>query len=113
MSESINPTNASGKQPVTFVLPGGVEKQAALQAGQRVVSAGFALGLDEIGFGDCGGNAICGTCHVRVVEGSFAPPQGDELAVLDTFPKLYPNSRLACQLRVTAETGPIKVEWVG
>lgn len=97
---------------VTFVLPNGVRKVVDVKPGYRVVSGAFALGLDEIGFGECGGNCTCGTCHVRVREGVFAPVQGDEEAVLDTFSKIYPDSRLACQLTVREDTGDVTVEWV-
>lgn len=98
---------------VTFILPNGVSREVEVKPGYRVVSGAFALQLDETGFGECGGNCTCGTCHVRVKEGKFAPPAGDEAAFLDTFPKIYPDSRLACQLTVREDTGNVLVEWVG
>lgn len=88
-------------------------RQTTLKAGQRLLFAGYGLGFEELGFGDCGGNMVCGSCHVRVIKGSFAPPKPDEQDVLAVFPKLYPESRLACQLRVTDENQEIEVEWVG
>jgi 2Fe-2S ferredoxin len=49
-------------------------------------------------------SANCGTCRVRVLAGAslFAPPDEDELAVLDLFGNL-PNERLACQLVMTVD----------
>lgn len=50
----------------------------------------------------CGGMAMCGTCHVQVLEGmdQLAPHSDAELDMLDTLPDAAPNSRLACQLRI-------------
>lgn len=98
---------------VTYMLPGGLSREAEVKPGYRVVSGAFALQLDEIGFGECGGNMTCGTCHVRVIEGEFEAARPDERQVLETFPKLYKESRLACQLRVHEGSGNIVVEWVG
>ncbi|MBI1309277.1 MAG: 2Fe-2S iron-sulfur cluster binding domain-containing protein [Proteobacteria bacterium] len=96
---------------VRFILPNNLERSLEVKPGTRLVSAGYSLGLDEIGFGDCGGNCTCGTCHVRVLKGGFPPAAADELAVMETFPKLYKESRLACQLRVTEAMDAVDVEW--
>lgn len=50
----------------------------------------------------CGGMAMCGTCHVQVLEGmdNLAGHSDAELDMLDTLPDAASNSRLACQLRV-------------
>ena len=97
---------------VKFILPNGVEQTTVVKPGYRVVSGAFALGLDEIGFGECGGNCTCGTCHVKVRQGNFGPINSDERGVLETFPKLYAESRLSCQLTVREDTGDVIVEWV-
>jgi 2Fe-2S ferredoxin len=52
--------------------------------------------------GTCGGNAMCGSCHVLIADKSLhllLPPQNDELALLEEL-KHYDarHSRLACQL---------------
>jgi len=49
----------------------------------------------------CGGNAICGTCHVYVDEESraaLATPSEDEVDLLDQLIHAKDGSRLACQL---------------
>jgi ferredoxin, 2Fe-2S len=55
---------------------------------------------------DCGGACSCGTCHAYV-DASWAdklpPPAGDEEAMLDGVLHRQGNSRLTCQLKVTAE----------
>lgn len=54
--------------------------------------------------GECGGNAMCATCHVYVEEpdSTLLPPVGpeeDELLDCTASPRQL-NSRLSCQLRV-------------
>lgn len=66
--------------------------------------------IRDHGFGDllalCGGGCACGTCHVYVDE-AFAdripPMSGDENDLLDASGQRRNNSRLSCQIRVTAE----------
>lgn len=50
----------------------------------------------------CGGMALCGTCHVRVLEGAEGLPgrTEEELDMLDTLPETFDNSRLCCQIHV-------------
>ena len=54
---------------------------------------------------DCGGACACATCHVYVEPAWVAklPPKSDmEETMLDFAPDVRPNSRLSCQLRMTA-----------
>lgn len=94
---------------VTFI-EGEERKTVTLANGLHAVVAGFTAGLDAKGFGDCGGNCTCGTCHVRVKEGTFEPMKRDERELLDLLPRIYPDSRLACQLVVREDC---VLEWVG
>jgi 2Fe-2S ferredoxin len=51
--------------------------------------------------GLCGGNAMCGTCHVKVRPDQCSilePPDAYEEELLETLPERTPCSRLACQL---------------
>lgn len=50
----------------------------------------------------CGGMALCGTCHVKLLDGGEnLPEQSDaELDMLDMIPDSESNSRLSCQLMV-------------
>ena len=61
----------------------------------------------------CGGSCSCATCHVYVEE-SFLdklPPMGEiEQELLDSSDHRRLNSRLSCQLPVTAEFEGLKVE---
>jgi ferredoxin, 2Fe-2S len=62
--------------------------------------------------GTCGGMALCASCHVRVLE--VAPALGeqsdDELAILETLPVVYDNSRLSCQIKLNEHLNNIKIE---
>jgi len=58
----------------------------------------------------CGGNALCGTCCVLVMEGDehlseTQPAEAGRLAELD----LWPPHRLACQARLKEGDGEVTV----
>lgn len=78
--------------------------------GLNVLIGAWNVGLDVMGFGDCGGNLVCASCHVRVKSGTFAPMKPDEQYAMETLAQVWADSRLACQLRVTDDCD---VEWVG
>lgn len=53
----------------------------------------------------CGGLCSCGTCHVYLAEGwldKFPQVESDEQDLLDVFTTTKNNSRLSCQLYLTA-----------
>lgn len=87
---------------VTFKV-NGEEKKITLKPGDRIFDGAYRLQLDEQGFGECGGNCACATCHVYVVEGGegFKKPSIDEEDLLDTVDVFKPTSRLGCQLVIT------------
>lgn len=81
--------------------------------GQSLMAAAVAGDVDGIA-ADCGGLLTCGTCHVFVAE-PFAsillPPTVDELAMLAfTATPRQPNSRLSCQITLTAAVDGLTVE---
>ena len=54
--------------------------------------------------GECGGSAMCATCHVYVDEAfsdQLSTPLETELEMLEcTASERLPNSRLACQIKI-------------
>jgi len=48
---------------------------------------------------------ICGTCVVEVIEGAekLAPPDEDELEILELYGEGLENPRLACQIDLQAD----------
>lgn len=53
----------------------------------------------------CGGMALCATCYVEVTDGldKLDEPTAAELDMLDTLPSATPESRLACQIKVSSK----------
>ena len=72
-----------------------------------------AGGVDGIA-ADCGGLLTCATCHVFVSEAFAAqipPPDAEELSMLAfTGVAHKPNSRLSCQIKLTAALDGLTVE---
>jgi 2Fe-2S ferredoxin len=86
--------------------PDGQEVVVLVPIGSSVMRAAVDAGVDGI-VGECGGAAMCGTCHVFVDEEWLdrLPPMlqnEDELLDCTAVAREW-NSRLSCQLRMTAE----------
>jgi 2Fe-2S ferredoxin len=91
---------------ITLVHPDGSRDVLEVPVGTTIMQAAIAAGIDGI-VGECGGSAMCATCHVYVAEGHAAklPEVGAvEDAMLDsTACERRTESRLSCQLRVSGE----------
>ncbi|MFT4279057.1 MAG: 2Fe-2S iron-sulfur cluster-binding protein [Rhodopseudomonas sp.] len=88
---------------ITFILPDGERRTTEAAVGDTAMYAALSLGLDGI-VAECGGNAVCATCHVYVDEGlsKLPPVDGNEDDLLDgTAAERLPNSRLSCQIKLT------------
>lgn len=71
--------------------------------GQSVMHALRENGIDDL-LALCGGSCACATCHVFVDEAWAArlPAPGEtELALVESSEAQAPNSRLACQIKVS------------
>ena len=53
--------------------------ETEVATGLNVLIGAWNVGLDEMGFGDCGGNLVCASCHVRVKSGTFPEMKLDEI----------------------------------
>jgi ferredoxin, 2Fe-2S len=91
---------------IHFIHPDNRIENVEADIGNSAMRAALAHGLDGI-FAECGGCAVCATCHVYVDEAWLAklkPVGGDEDDLLDgTASERKPNSRLSCQIEMTAE----------
>lgn len=91
---------------ITFIHPEGKSDRIETSDGESAMQAATRHGLDGI-LAECGGNAMCATCHVYVDESWLArlPVMADdEDALLDgTAAERRPTSRLSCQIKVTPE----------
>lgn len=91
---------------VIYVHPDRSQTVVDVPAGTSVMQAAVANGVAGI-VAECGGSAMCATCHVYINEPFAArlPPINDvEDAMLDsTICERTDQSRLSCQLIVTEE----------
>jgi len=85
---------------ILFRQPDGSETLIEAEAGTSVMQAAILNGVDGI-VGECGGSAMCATCHVHVEEGGDALDEvsDTESEMLDcTASPRDACSRLSCQL---------------
>lgn len=91
---------------VNYISNDGVKTVIAVPVGTSIMQAAVNAGLAGI-VGECGGSAMCATCHVYVDEedaDKFAPPEAPEREMLEcTASPVLPTSRLSCQLAPTRE----------
>ena len=87
-----------------FIDPEGKEHRVEAYPGQSVMRAAKSALVPGIE-GVCGGNCICGTCHCYIEDARLATlkaPDDTEAAMLEATPEPRPESRLTCQIQVTA-----------
>lgn len=88
---------------ITFIHPDGKTERVEAGDGESAMQAATRHGLDGI-LAECGGNAMCATCHVYVDEAWLARLSAtgdDEDALLDgAAAERRPTSRLSCQIRM-------------
>ena len=88
---------------ITFIHPDNRSETVEAEDGATVMLAALTHGVDGI-VAECGGNAVCATCHVYVDDAwtsKLEPVSDDEDALLDgTSAERRPNSRLSCQIKV-------------
>ena len=91
---------------VTYISPDGNQTTLDIPVGTSVMQAAVLHGVDGI-VAECGGSCMCATCHVYVRDDQLAltpPIEADEDAMLEgTASPRRPNSRLGCQLIVSAQ----------
>jgi 2Fe-2S ferredoxin len=89
---------------ITFIDSKGTSRVVEAEVGSTVMETAIRHKVPEI-VAECGGACACATCHVYVDE-AFMPivgkPQAMEEDMLDFAYDVKPNSRLSCQIKVTA-----------
>jgi len=91
---------------LNFIHNDGRTEAVSAEIGDSAMVAATRHGVTEI-IGECGGNAMCATCHVYVDEKWMErlPSVSDEEAEMlygASAPR-QSNSRLSCQIRVTSD----------
>ena len=91
---------------VNFIHPDGRAQSIEADDGQSAMMVATINGIDEI-VAECGGNAMCATCHVYVDPkwiGELAAVSDEEDALLDgVAAERSANSRLSCQIRISSQ----------
>jgi 2Fe-2S ferredoxin len=91
---------------ITLIHADGREQALELAVGTTIMHAAVAAGIDGI-VGQCGGSAMCATCHVyvpldQVQAASLPDVSAVEDAMLDsTASERRKESRLSCQFQAT------------
>ncbi len=83
----------------------GQRTELQVPEGHSVMQAAVAAGVSGI-VGECGGSAMCATCHVYIDPAwldKVQPPLSNELEMLEcTSSERRAESRLSCQIKVHA-----------
>jgi ferredoxin, 2Fe-2S len=90
---------------IVFIEPGGTRRQIDAPLGITLMEAAVGNGVQGI-VARCGGACACATCHVYVAPAWFdkLPPREEmEVGMLECAWEPRADSRLSCQVQVTAE----------
>ncbi|MBS4102981.1 2Fe-2S iron-sulfur cluster-binding protein [Tsukamurella paurometabola] len=97
---------------VTFVEYDGTAHVVEMVNGESLMETATSNAVPGID-GDCGGEAACGTCHIIVSEewtGKVGQRNEIESQMLSMSPECHENSRLACQVKASAELDGLQVQ---
>jgi 2Fe-2S ferredoxin len=90
---------------VTYIEPDGTAKVVDADPGVSVMETAVDNDIEGI-VAECGGGCSCATCHVYVDESwldKLPAPEPQEDGMLDCVLDRRTNSRLSCQIAITAE----------
>ena len=90
---------------ITYIEHNGAEHVIDVKSGLSVMEGAVKNNLPGID-ADCGGACACATCHVYVDEAWVAKTGAKgamEESMLDFAEGVQPNSRLSCQIKISAE----------
>jgi 2Fe-2S ferredoxin len=97
---------------VTYVSASGNKREVAVPVGTSVMEGAISNGVDGI-IAECSGACMCATCHVYVDDAfldRLEPiAETEEEMLSSAFAERKPNSRLGCQIRVTANLNGLMV----
>lgn len=98
---------------ITYTQPDGSQQTLEVKEGTTLMRAAVTSGIVGI-IGECGGQAMCATCHIYVrpeYAQSLPGISEDEDEMLDcATTERMDSSRLACQIRIDAELTEIVVD---
>jgi ferredoxin, 2Fe-2S len=91
---------------INFIHPDGRLQSVEANGGGSIMQLAVSHGIDEI-VAECGGNAMCATCHVYVddqwIDRLPAISEAEDALLDGVAADRLPTSRLSCQIKVEAE----------
>ena len=96
---------------IVFIEPGGNRREIDAPLGITLMEAARQQGVQGV-VAQCGGACACATCHVYVDPawfGRLEPREDMEEAMLENAWEPRNNSRLSCQIHVTADLDGLQV----
>jgi 2Fe-2S ferredoxin len=96
---------------VAFIDAAGLRREIDAPIGITLMEAARQHGIDGI-VARCGGACACATCHVYVAPAwidKLEPAEDMELGMLESAWEPRPNSRLSCQIQMSAALGGLEV----
>lgn len=98
---------------ITYILTDGTKKDIQVEAGANVMRTAIDADIPGI-LAECGGAAMCATCHVYVDQNStsaFSKVSDVEEEMLECVAEdRKPESRLSCQLYLPEEAEHVTVQ---
>jgi ferredoxin, 2Fe-2S len=96
---------------ITFIEPDGARREVDAPLGTTVMEAAIQNQVTGI-LASCGGACACATCHVYVGAGwctRIHPLEDMEEGMLEAVWQRRENSRLSCQIQVSADLAGLEV----
>jgi 2Fe-2S ferredoxin len=90
---------------ITYIEHDGTSHELEVESGLSVMEGAVRNGVPGID-ADCGGACACATCHVYIAHNwtkKVGPASNEESDLLEFTETIRSNSRLSCQIEVTAE----------
>jgi ferredoxin, 2Fe-2S len=91
---------------VTYISASGASRKIDVPLGMSVMQAALNNRVEGIP-GECGGNAMCATCHVYVdpafLDQIPAATANEKFMLSIAAEGPQPNSRLSCQIKMTVQ----------
>ena len=96
---------------IVFIEPGGGRREIDAPLGITLMEAARQHGVQGV-VAQCGGACACATCHVYIDSSWLAklePREEMEEGMLENAWEPRDNSRLSCQIQITAELDGLEV----
>jgi 2Fe-2S ferredoxin len=96
---------------IVFIEPDGGRREIDAPPGVTLMEAARQNGVHGI-VAQCGGACACATCHVYIDPSRLKrlePPEDMEAGMLETAWEPRVNSRLSCQIHITADLDGLQV----